>query len=392
MGIKGLNRVIERFSPSANQTKSFSYFSGSTIGVDISIYLHKFKHIYSSAEVFHLLGLFEQVSFLLKHGILPVYVFDGTPPKQKDRTLQIRARAKQKTRTKINVLLSEIEKSSDINESDTHRTLLTKLEKLKKYASGLKKSTYAECKELLTVLGIPYVQALGEAEAACGALTKLGLIDFTMTEDTDAFLFGCGSVLRKADIKGGTITKTNFEDALKGIGFSHDQFIDFCILSGCDYSSTLPRIGPITAHNLVKKHGTIEKILETLHLTKDLIPKDFDFIAARELFKEPPSAHINTSTVLGPFKLKPFDENSLKSLVRSFNLPKWVESSWRIQYAWTRKMFLLTSQPGEQTMTPWEVWGRSDPKSSYCTSRIPDGFRSLPSYNARPRSKKIVVS
>ena len=55
-----------------------------------------------------------------------------------------------------------------------------------------------------------------------------------------------------------------------------DQFIDFCILCGCDYCDTLKGVGlglgasmtssagPSTAIKLIVQHGTLEKAGEAL--------------------------------------------------------------------------------------------------------------------------------
>jgi len=42
---------------------------------------------------------------------------------------------------------------------------------------------------------------------------------------------------------------------------TYEQFVDLCILCGCDYCSNIPRIGNKTAYNLITKHSTIESIL-----------------------------------------------------------------------------------------------------------------------------------
>jgi 5'-3' exonuclease len=57
---------------------------------------------------------------------------------------------------------------------------------------------------------------------------------------------------------------------------TYDQFVDLCILCGCDYCSTIKGIGPKTALKLVKQHKTLEAIIE--HLRKDKkydIPADW---------------------------------------------------------------------------------------------------------------------
>jgi flap endonuclease-1 len=61
---------------------------------------------------------------------------------------------------------------------------------------------------------------------------------------------------------------------------SVDNFIDYCILSGCDYTESIPQIGPVTAYNLIKKHGCIENILSSgVKLTDN-----FDYKTCRNIF------------------------------------------------------------------------------------------------------------
>lgn len=45
------------------------------------------------------------------------------------------------------------------------------------------------------------------------------------------------------------------------------QFVDLCILLGCDYCSTIRGIGPKKAYELIKEHKTIEKVLKNIDQT-----------------------------------------------------------------------------------------------------------------------------
>jgi flap endonuclease-1 len=47
-----------------------------------------------------------------------------------------------------------------------------------------------------------------------------------------------------------------------------DQFIDMCILCGCDYCDSIRGIGPGKAYTFIKQHGTIEKLLQHLDTSK----------------------------------------------------------------------------------------------------------------------------
>lgn len=48
--------------------------------------------------------------------------------------------------------------------------------------------------------------------------------------------------------------------ALKELGLTADQFIDLCILCGCDYAPKISGIGPGRALQLITKHGSMEKV------------------------------------------------------------------------------------------------------------------------------------
>ncbi|KAL8172906.1 UNVERIFIED_CONTAM: hypothetical protein K2H54_032131 [Gekko kuhli] len=52
------------------------------------------------------------------------------------------------------------------------------------------------CLEMLECLGIPWVQAAGEAEAMCAYLNAQGYVDGCITNDGDAFLYGAQTVYR----------------------------------------------------------------------------------------------------------------------------------------------------------------------------------------------------
>jgi flap endonuclease-1 len=63
---------------------------------------------------------------------------------------------------------------------------------------------------------------------------------------------------------------------------SPEMFIDFCILSGCDYSDTISSIGPVTAFNIIKQHKSIDNYIGNLSVK----PDKFEFEIARRIFSE----------------------------------------------------------------------------------------------------------
>lgn len=65
------------------------------------------------------------------------------------------------------------------------------------------------------------------------------------------------------------------------------QFIDLCIMLGCDYTGSIKGVGPKRAIELIKNHRSLEKIIENIDTKKYPIPEDWNYKEARLLFQEP---------------------------------------------------------------------------------------------------------
>ena len=60
------------------------------------------------------------------------------------------------------------------------------------------------------------------------------------------------------------ISEINLKVALEGLQMEMSQFIDLCILLGCDYLEPIKGIGPKSALKLVREFGGLEGIIEHL--------------------------------------------------------------------------------------------------------------------------------
>ncbi|KAL0245989.1 hypothetical protein GEMRC1_007205 [Eukaryota sp. GEM-RC1] len=166
-----------------------------------------------------------------------------------------------------------------------------------------------DIKILLKHMGVPYVTAPTEAEAQCASMTKQGLTWATGTEDMDALTFGTPILLRhltQAEQKGIPVREFRLEDLLSDLEFTMDQFIDLCILLGCDYTSSIRNVGRVRALTLMREHGSLAAIMEhlkSLDSQRFVVPDDFNWEGARELFVNP--------DVLDAEELKPLMKWSL---------------------------------------------------------------------------------
>lgn len=144
-----------------------------------------------------------------------------------------------------------------------------------------------DCKKLLSLMGVPWIQAPSEAEAQCAALVKEGYAFAAASEDMDTLTFGSNILLRHltlSEAKKMPIVEIHLDKVLSGLSLSMNQFVDLCILLGCDYCDNIKGIGPVKALNLIKTLGSLENILPSLDNSKYNIPEDFQFQKVRELF------------------------------------------------------------------------------------------------------------
>ena len=98
-----------------------------------------------------------------------------------------------------------------------------------------------------------------------------------------------------------------------------NQFIDICILLGCDYTETISGVGVKKVWDLITKYGSIEELIKNekkIIENKYKLPDNFRYLEAREYFKNP--VHIEMSE--DDLKLKPPKLNELKTLlIKKYN-------------------------------------------------------------------------
>jgi flap endonuclease-1 len=188
MGIKCLLKFISDNENLVKKVKKENY-KNKKIAIDISILIYRIIiSIRNSGADFtnqkgeitsHVLGLFNKTIELLHNGIIPVYVFDGKPPNLKNKTLEERKLIKKKAFDKMENAETEEERIKYLKRTVT-----------------ISKEQWQQCKDLLTMMGIPFIQAPEEADSQCAYLAKNGLVDAVLTEDMDILTFGSSKIVR----------------------------------------------------------------------------------------------------------------------------------------------------------------------------------------------------
>ena len=272
-----------------------SYF-GRKIAVDASMSIYQFliavrqigegQLTNDNGEVTsHLTGMLYRTIRMLEAGIKPVFVFDGKAPTMKSGELAKRKERQKAAEAELTKLQEEGGSAEDI-ERQQKRTVRASREQSE------------EVKQLLQLMGLPVLDAPCEAEATCAKLAMAGKVYGVGTEDADALTFGTPHLVRHlnaSESKKMPIVEVNLAKALEGLQLDMAQFVDLCILCGCDYTDSIKGIGPVKALKLVQEHKSIEGILKVLDKTKYPLPEPFPFEEARQLFVTPEVADPETT-------------------------------------------------------------------------------------------------
>ncbi|MCJ7713240.1 flap structure-specific endonuclease, partial [Candidatus Bathyarchaeota archaeon] len=174
-----------------------------------------------------------------------------------------------------------------------------KVEEALKYAqatSRLKDYMQEDSKKLLSLMGLPWIQAPSEGEAQAAYLTKKGDADYCASQDYDSLLFGAPKLIRNVTISGKRkIARRNsyvnispeimeLKKILSENKITFEQLIDLSILIGTDFNPMgIKGLGPKTALKLIKEHGTFAKVLP--HVKNNQI--QFDPQEIQEIFLNP---------------------------------------------------------------------------------------------------------
>lgn len=197
-------------------------YVGRKIAIDASMCLYQFLIAVRSEGVqltsvdgettSHLMGMFYRTIRLLENGIKPVYVFDGKPPDLKTGELAKRAEKREEAQ-------KALEKATEAGDA-------ADMDKFNRRLVRVTKHHNEEAKELLKLMGVPYIEAPCEAEAQCAALVRSGKVYATATEDMDALTFGTNILLRHltfSEARKMPVQEFFYDKLLSGLEFTKEQ-------------------------------------------------------------------------------------------------------------------------------------------------------------------------
>ena len=192
MGVDGLLS----FCGSAFADVHASHFSGQTVAVDASGWLHRGSHacaeelaLGQACEHEKYLGYaLKMVRMLLSHGVTPLCVFDGAPLPMKEATNRRRRQRRQLELAKGRELLAQGRKAEAFGAFAKAVSVTTKM--ARRFIVPLRQ------------MRLPYLVAPYEADAQLAFLVQQGHCAAAISEDSDLLAYRCPATVYKLDMRG----------------------------------------------------------------------------------------------------------------------------------------------------------------------------------------------
>lgn len=294
MGVTSLRKLTVQ-----KETRLDSY-AGETVAIDAHHWLFKYITVQvrirdeqeyttdNGTEVPNLIGLLRGLPTLLRADITPVFVFDGGAEDLKQDEIDQRRQSKEAAKEKMQTAQQQG------NVEDARR--------YKARTQHLTPSIQETSRELLTRLGIPYVEASGAGEGCAARMAARDETPVTaaLSGDYDTILFGSPETVRNFTGSGPT-ERISLSQTLSDVGLTREQFVEAAILIGTDYNPGVSGIGPKRAVKYLRKDRHPADIAddwdantltpEMIETIKDIFlnPPQEDSRSTERLTRQPPN-------------------------------------------------------------------------------------------------------
>lgn len=207
-----------------------------------------------------------RVRMLIHFGITPYIIFDGDNLPSKAGTEKDR-RERRKEGKRLGLELLKVGKTTQAH-LELQKSVDVTPEMARMFIEELKHHN------------IQYVVAPYEADSQMAYLERKGIIDGVLSEDSDLLVFGVKCLITKLD-KYGDCVEVNRQHftacrEVSFVGWSDADFRRMAILSGCDYLPGIGGLGLKTAHRMLRKHKTVDRLVKAAQFDGKLkVPAGF---------------------------------------------------------------------------------------------------------------------
>jgi len=271
---------------------SFKALHGKSFAIDASIELHQFLALIRKPDgslftdpegrvTSHLIGLLTRTSRLVTdYKLCPVFVFDGRPNPLKNATIEARRKVQRKAQTEYVQAIA----AKDYSRAWSKVVMTGRV-------TG---EILTDAKRLLSLMGIPWLEALEDGEAQASYMAAKGDVWAVGSKDYDCLLFGAPILARYLTLTGREYLPSkktsrplipelvNLAENLEALGISREQLVDLALLVGTDFNEGVMGIGPKKGLALIRKYGAAEKFPEEI---RSELPDDLDTV--RNIFLHP---------------------------------------------------------------------------------------------------------
>ncbi|GAA5960017.1 hypothetical protein JCM3765_006136 [Sporobolomyces pararoseus] len=174
-------------------------------------------------------------------------------------------------------LNSLIQRSSQLSKSHLSRSV------------SVPSHVFSDVKALVSSMGYPILTPSPsnpfEAESICSLLyheSSLTGVTHVVSEDTDVLVYSAPLLRRITTVevgmqerkkrKGYEMSVTDPIAILEGLELDREEFTDWCLMCGTDFTERIPGLGPVKALSLIRKYRSIENIFANENLRNKYFP------------------------------------------------------------------------------------------------------------------------
>ena len=209
MGVKMLNSFLKR-NNLIQRNVGLKCLNGKKIVIDTNNYIYEFM---STDNLMN--GFISMCELFLKYNIIPLFIFDGKPTKEKMGELEKRKKEREESKKIYN---------------ENNLTKKKRKELMRKIVRVTKKETDI-VKFILEYYNIKFIDSPSESDELCCKLVEVKKTCGCLSNDMDMLVYGCNYVFRNLDLRKESVDVYDMGKILQVLYMSLDSFKYWCLYS-----------------------------------------------------------------------------------------------------------------------------------------------------------------